>query len=584
MLFLSQSPAPASFSLMGLEAAFTAIAVALGFAWPRLAISVFQRVEFKFNLLARRRLMSVFVVGFSALLLRLAVLPLLPIPVPFTADDYSNLLAADTFAHGRLTNPTPAMWVHFESMHIDMKPTYMSMYFPGEGLMLAAGKVLLGNFWLAVPVVAALMCGAICWMLQGWLPPSWALLGGFIAVLRIGVFSYWTNTYHTAGTIAAVGGALILGCLPRLRKTLRMRLALLMAIGVVMLVVTRPYEGMLLCLPVAGNLLVGAWKRPPSVNSIVRAAIPGLVVVLVGIAWLGYYDLRVNGSPSTLPYTVNRATYAIAPYYVWQNPRPEPVYRHAEMRRFYVIDEFDDYLRVHSWSGFPVMTLVKALRGILFFSGAVLLPPLCMLPWALRDRRMRFLVVCLLVLAAGMSVEIYLFPHYLAPFSAAFYGMGMQAMRHLWHWKPGDQPVGMAITRFTVVICVLMAGLRLFDVQLRCPVPGYPFSTWICNWFGPDHFVPERAKVEQRLTEISGGQLAIVRYSSTHDPVDEWVYNGAELDASHVIWARDMGDAKNQELIHYYSSRTVWLVQPDFPSAEVIPYPVAHQVTAVSSR
>jgi len=331
-------------------------------------------------------------------------------------------------------------------------------------------------------------------------------------------------------------------------------------------------------------LLVGAWKRPPSVNSIVRAAIPGLVVVLVGIAWLGYYDLRVNGSPSTLPYTVNRATYAIAPYYVWQNPRPEPVYRHAEMRRFYVIDEFDDYLRVHSWSGFPVMTLVKALRGILFFSGAVLLPPLCMLPWALRDRRMRFLVVCLLVLAAGMSVEIYLFPHYLAPFSAAFYGIGMQAMRHLWHWKPGDQPVGMAITRFTVVICVLMAGLRLFDVQLRCPVPGYPFSTWICNWFGPDHFVPERAKVEQRLTEISGGQLAIVRYSSTHDPVDEWVYNGAELDASHVIWARDMGDAKNQELIHYYSSRTVWLVQPDSPSAEVIPYPVAHQVTAVSSR
>jgi len=157
-------------------------------------------------------------------------------------------------------------------------------------------------------------------------------------------------------------------------------------------------------------------------------------------------------------------------------------------------------------------------------------------------------------------------------------------MRHLWHWKPGDQPVGMAITRFTVVICVLMAGLRLFDVQLRCPVPGYPFSTWICNWFGPDHFVPERAKVEQRLTEISGGQLAIVRYSSTHDPVDEWVYNGAELDASHVIWARDMGDAKNQELIHYYSSRTVWLVQPDSPSAEVIPYPVAHQVTAVSSR
>ncbi len=569
---------------MGLEVAFTVVAVALSFAWPRFANPAFQGAESQFRRLARRPLMAILAVGFSALLLRFVILPWLPIPVPFTADDFSNVLAADTFAHGRLTNPTPSMWIHLESLHVDMKPTYMSMYFPGEGLMLAAGKVLLGNFWLAVPIVAALMCAAICWMLQAWLPPSWALLGGFIAVLRLGLFSYWTNTYHTAGTIAALGGALILGSLPRFQKTPKIRFALLMAGGVVALVITRPYEGMLLCLAVAGSLLIGAWKRPACVKSLVRATVPGLVVVAAGIAWLGYYDLRVNGNPSTLPYSINRTTYAIAPYYVWQKPRPEPVYRHAEMRRFYVIDELDDYQRVHSWSGFPVMTLVKALRGILFFSGVALLPPLFMLPWALRDRRTRFLVVCLLVLAAGMSIEIFLFPHYLAPFAAAFYGVGMQAMRHLWHWKPGNQAVGMAMTRFTVAICVLMAGLRVFDVQLHCPVPGYPFSTWICNWFGPDHFVPERAKVEQGLAGIPGGQLAIVRYSPTHDPVDEWVYNGAELDGSKVIWARDMGDAENQELIHFYSNRKAWLVQPDSPAAEMIPYPVAQQVTAGSSK
>lgn len=582
MLPVSPSPETAGFSLMELEAALTAVAVGLSFAFPRIANPLFESLERQFARLARRPFLSVLVVGFSTLLLRLAILPLLPIPVPFTADDYSNVLAADTFAHGRLTNPTPPMWIHFESMHVDMKPTYMSMYFPGEGLVLAAGKLLFGHFWLAMPVAAALMCAAICWMLQGWLPPSWALLGGFIAVLRLGVFSYWTNTYHTAGTISALGGALVLGAFPRFQKTPRTVYALLMALGAISLALSRPYEGMLLCLSAGGALVYWARKSHPDARLLLRAALPALALLAAGAAWMGYYDARVFGSPLTLPYTVNRATYALAPYYVWQKPRPEPLYHHAEMRRFYEVDELQDYYRVHSWSGFPAMTLVKALRGILFFSGIALVPPLFMLPWTMRDRRVRLLVISLVVLAAGMSIEIYLFPHYLAPFTAAFYALGMQSMRHLWHWTPGDKPVGMEIARFTVFICVLMAVVRIFDRQLNCPVPGYPVSTWICNWFGPDHFVPERARVEQELSRNPGGQLAIVRYAATHDPIQEWVYNGADIDGAKVIWARAMDSTDDEELIRYYKDRKAWLIQPDEPGAEIIPYPVPHQVTAAS--
>jgi len=583
VMTVSTSP-EGNLSLMVLEASLTALAVALSFAWPRLCDGWYRRAERVFCRLAAKRALSVAAVGLSAVLLRLAILPLHPVPLPSVIDDFSNLLAADTFAHGHLTNPTPAMWVHFETIHVDMKPTYTSMYFPAQGLMMAGGTVLFGHPWFGILAFSGLMCGAICWTLQAWLPPSWALLGGFLAVLRISLFSYWTNTYHTAGVIAALGGALVLGSLPRVTGAARSRDMFVMAVGVVILVLSRPYEGMLLCLPVAAVLGRWLWtsKRLPGAPTLVRRVLPAVLVLVLGGLWLGHYDKEAFGSPLTLPYSVNRATYALAPYYVWQKQRPAPAYRHEEMRRFYEVDELHDYERVHSISGFPKMTLIKAIRGIYFFSGVALVPPLFMLPWALGDRRIRLLVAGLCVLAIGMAVEVYLFPHYLAPFTVAFYAVGLQAMRHLRVWRPGGKDTGLAIVRAVVTICVLMAGLRLFDRQLGCPVPGRPVSTWICNWFGPDHFEPERKSVERELEKHPGGQLVIVRYASAHDPIDEWVFNDADIDGSKIIWARDMDEASNRDLIRHYSDRKAWLARPDSDTAKLTPYPLPEQVTTAS--
>jgi hypothetical protein len=574
------APAPNSDITPGLiEGGLTAILFVAAFIWPRLGSSSFSRIERAAAKLARRKGLAVAVVGLAALLLRLAILPICPIPLPFAPDDFSFLLAADTFAHGHLTNPTPAMWTHFETIHITMQPTYMSMYFPAQGLLLAAGKVLFGQPWYGLLIASALMCASICWMLQAWLPATWALLGGLIAVVHLGLFSYWINTYHAAGSICALGGALVLGALPRLIKTSRSRYGLLLAVGIVLIAVTRPYEGVLLCLPVAAML--GHWilvgKNRPSTRVLIRRAAFPLALIAASGAWMGYYDYRAFGSPLTLPYTVDRATYAMAPYFVWQSPRPEPVYRHAVMRSFYYVDELDFFSKIHSLSGFLPNTLLKVCLGLTFFTGAALLPPLIMLRRTLLDRRIRFLVLCVLVLIAGMGIQIYLIPHYLAPFTAAFYAIGLQAMRHLRLWNPEDKPVGVTLVRLTVTFCFLMVGIRLYAGPLHLALPEFPVSYWNFSWYGPDHFGTEHARVENDLDQLPGKQLVIVRYSPLHNPLNEWVYNAADIDGAKIVWAREMNAAANLELMRYYKDRNVWLVQPDFSVAEVTPYPTSGQ-------
>ena len=95
----------------------------------------------------------------------------------------------------------------------------------------------------------------------------------------------------------------------------------------------------------------------------------------------------------------------------------------------------------------------------------------------------------------------------------------------------------------------------------RAPKPG----TW-------EAIGPERANITAQLRALPEPQLVLVRYKPNHDPLLEWVYNDARIDAAKVVWARDMTPSQNEELIEYYKDRRVRLLEADPVPPKLCPY------------
>lgn len=484
--------------------------------------------------------------------LRIALLPVHPVPAPAVSDDFSYLLLADTLSHFRLSNPVHPFQPFFETFFVLQEPSYSSIFPLGQGIALALGRALFRHAWAGVALSVGGLSALCYWMLRAWISPGWALLGGVLAAIQFGPLSQWMNSYW-GGAVSACAGCLVFGALPRLRNRPGIRHAVLLGTGLGLQLLTRPFEFVLLGVSVA---IYAVWLRP-------RVLAVAAVVFVPAAALMLLHNRSVTGSWTTLPYQVSRYQYGVPASFTFQ-PNPAP---HRALTPQQQLD-YDAQSAVHGEdTDTPGAYLERLLFRIRYYRFFFLVPLYIAMPFfllSLRERRFLWAACTILIFSLGANFYPYFYPHYIAAITSLFV---LAAVRGLERLTALNRDAAQIVMALCLAHFVFWYGLQFFANQ--------PFArdliryeTWDAINFGD----PEgRIAVNRQLAAPPGKQLVFVRYSRRH-MFEEWVHNAADIDASRVVWARDLGPDENEPLRRRYPDRSVWLLEPDARPPRLSPF------------
>jgi hypothetical protein len=501
--------------------------------------------------IARRTRWSMLVLALLPMALRLALLPTAPVPAPRAPDDFSYALLGDTLAHFRLANPPHPMHRFFETNFVLQEPTYSSIYPLGQGIALAFGQIILRQQWAGVVLCAGAFCGLCYWMLRPWTTPAWALIGGLLAVFEFGPLQYWMNTYW-GGSLAAAGGCLIFGSLPRLHQRARSRDAALLGLGIAVEWLTRPFETALILLCVGLFLIPafrGRWRLLARIGSVAAlATLPAVALTLL-------QNRQVTGHWTMLPYMLSQYQYGVPTSFTPQ-PVPTP---HRPLTQEQKTD-YDLQSSVHgnspdTFSAF-LERLGKRVRFYRFFFPVPLLLALPVFFPALRQFRFLWVALSLAILGLGANFYPYFYPHYIAGGACLFVLVSVTALERLSRWS----------SETARLILLLAAAQFIFWYGLHLLAgwePARELTEEYESWDYVNHGDPEgRIAIDRRLAQLGGKQLVFVRYGPQHR-LDQWVWNAADIDRSAIVRALDLGPVEDEKLRRYYPDRTAWLLEPD---------------------
>jgi len=489
--------------------------------------------------------------------LRLALLPHHPVPAPAIYDEFSHLLVADTLRHFRFANPPHALPQFFETFFVLQRPTYSSIYPIGQGLALAIGRAIFGTPWAGVILSVSALCACSYWMLRAWVRPTWALLGGLLAVIEFGPLDQWMNGYW-GGAVPATAGCLVFGALPRLVERRNKRDGMILGIGLAMHVISRPYESLFLFLS-AAVFLLPEWR---SWRILMRPVCIAITCIALALGITLIQNRQIGGSAFTLPYSLSQFQYGVPAALTFQaDPIPH---------RALTPQQELDYTMQTAFHGPGPETPAKFLTRLEYrvrFYRFYFLPALylALLVFVVTARTFRDLWV--LGTLALFALGVNFFPnwqfHYVAGVTCLFLLVSVSGLEKISRIHSRGLRTGEEAALLLIALCfahfLLWYTVHIFDNE-SFSIAMRRYETWdSINHSAGD----ARAEVNRQLATAPGKQLVFVRYWPQHIFQDEWVWNAADIDASPVVWVRDLGAEEDEKLRSLYPDRRVWLLEPD---------------------
>ena len=499
-------------------------------------------------------------------------------PVPYFHDEFSYLLGADTFANGRLTNPTPAFNEHFEAPHILIKPTYMSKYPPMQALFLAAGQISFGHPIFGVWLSCALAAAALFWMLLAWTRPPWAVVGTLLMIFFIGVDYYWAQSYW-GGTVAFAGGALFFGGFRRIIKEKAIfGSTLVMTFGGVLLINSRPFEGAIAMIPALLLLLFRVLSKTKISypRKLAQIVLPGFFITCLTLCAIGYFNYRVTGNALRFAYTEHQAQYFSTPLFIFQNKVETANAGTPRLRELYEFLNTSDFIRDLNEYNLPDIKYLYPVYAFVYLSlnlpYALMYPPLMLFLFVSlffvtrKSRWMKFVLFTIIFTFACISFATYWnFTHYVAPLGCCFYLLLVQAFRYFWltSKKAGKRNVTLilliAMTTASAYYQKFTAYDWIFGIVHNIERQDFSKTNLNLNESQTFPISVTATQYRQLIEETAAGDpqkyLIIVDYDKDFKCFDEIVFNKSDFQNAKVVWALSLGEEKDRALLNFYGDR-----------------------------